>query len=129
MPRPHFIGGGHDSQGASLLFRYFGSAGIFQFFVFIQLFGLSLTGTEGQTPFAMGPLQLTCTSLPVMPGGQPGTAPETTADRSGDEGVVGLLAYDVCEPLTEEDYDKWLFDVHYHDLLANPFLQKIVLRS
>eukprot|EP00927_Polykrikos_kofoidii_P040976 TRINITY_DN34919_c0_g1_i1.p1 TRINITY_DN34919_c0_g1~~TRINITY_DN34919_c0_g1_i1.p1 ORF type:complete len:185 (+),score=27.87 TRINITY_DN34919_c0_g1_i1:96-650(+) len=45
------------------------------------------------------------------------------------DGVVGLLAYNVCEPLTEAEYDRWLFDVHYHDLMANPFLQKIVLRT
>lgn len=49
--------------------------------------------------------------------------------RSGSEGVVGLLAYDICEPLTKEEYDRWLFDVHYHDLMANPHLDKIVLRT
>lgn len=49
--------------------------------------------------------------------------------RSSDGGVVGLLAYDVCSPLTEEEYDKWLFDVHYHDLMSNPHLDKIVLHT
>lgn len=44
-------------------------------------------------------------------------------------GVRGVLAYDVCEPLTKEQYDEWLFDVHYHDLLANPYLKKIVLST
>eukprot|EP00416_Gambierdiscus_australes_P037543 CAMPEP_0171106772 /NCGR_PEP_ID=MMETSP0766_2-20121228/65502_1 /TAXON_ID=439317 /ORGANISM="Gambierdiscus australes, Strain CAWD 149" /LENGTH=177 /DNA_ID=CAMNT_0011567949 /DNA_START=38 /DNA_END=571 /DNA_ORIENTATION=+ len=48
---------------------------------------------------------------------------------SGDSGIVGLLAYDVCEPLSEEEYDKWLFDIHYHDLMANPHLEKIVLHT
>jgi len=45
------------------------------------------------------------------------------------DGVVGLLAYDVCKPLSEEEYDRWLFDVHYHDLLANPHLDEIVLHT
>lgn len=45
------------------------------------------------------------------------------------EGVVGLLAYEICEPLSEEEYDRWLFGEHYHDLMANPHLQKIVLHT
>lgn len=49
--------------------------------------------------------------------------------RCSDEGVVGLLAYDVCDPLTEAEYDRWLYDIHYHDLMANPHLDKIVLRT
>jgi len=53
----------------------------------------------------------------------------STYIRSTYQGVVGLIAYDVCQPLTEAEYDKWLFDVHYHDLMANPYLEKIVLRT
>eukprot|EP00419_Tripos_fusus_P005342 CAMPEP_0172685686 /NCGR_PEP_ID=MMETSP1074-20121228/20417_1 /TAXON_ID=2916 /ORGANISM="Ceratium fusus, Strain PA161109" /LENGTH=353 /DNA_ID=CAMNT_0013504873 /DNA_START=171 /DNA_END=1232 /DNA_ORIENTATION=- len=45
------------------------------------------------------------------------------------DGVVGLLAYDICEPLSEEEYDKWLFNVHYHDLMSNPYLEKIILHT
>lgn len=53
----------------------------------------------------------------------------STYVRRVDGGVVGLLAYDVCAPLTEDEYNKWLFDVHYHDLMANPHLDKIVLHT
>lgn len=49
--------------------------------------------------------------------------------RSPGEGIVGLLAYDVCDALTTEEYDRWLFDVHYHDLMANPCLDKIILHT
>jgi len=49
--------------------------------------------------------------------------------RASGEAVVGLLAYDVCKPLTEEQYDRWLFDEHYHDLMANPHLEKLVLHT
>lgn len=49
--------------------------------------------------------------------------------RTGCEGVVGLLAYDVCEPLTKDEYDQWLFEVHYHDLMSNPHLEKITLHT
>jgi enoyl-[acyl-carrier-protein] reductase (NADH) len=52
----------------------------------------------------------------------------STYTRSA-QGVVGLLAYDVCDGLTKEEYDAWLYDVHYHDLLANPHLLRIELRT
>jgi len=79
-------------------------------------------------------------AAPAAPAAESGTAPEqvsgtdflgqaSTIVRSSDEGVVGLLAYDVCEALTKEEYDHWLFDVHYHDLMANPCLDKIILRT
>jgi len=49
--------------------------------------------------------------------------------RGTSEGVVALLAYDICEPLNQEEYDKWLFDLHYHDLMSNPYLEKIILHT
>jgi len=61
--------------------------------------------------------------------GQDFCGQRSTYIRSTDQGVVGLLAYNVCQPLTEAEYDKWLFDIHYHDLMANPHLEKIVLHT
>ena len=54
---------------------------------------------------------------------------EASAYTRSDGGVVGLLAYDVCDGLSKAEYDEWLYDVHYHDLLANPHLRKIELRT
>lgn len=53
----------------------------------------------------------------------------STYERTPEAGVIGLLAYDICDGVSEEEYDKWLYGEHYHDLLANPELQKINLRT
>lgn len=50
--------------------------------------------------------------------------------RRSEGTVVGLLAYSILEREGGVDeYDRWLYSEHYPDLLANPHLQKICLRS
>ena len=49
--------------------------------------------------------------------------------RTAEASVVGLLAYDVVDGLSKEEYDEWFFGVHYHDMLANPHIDKITLRT
>lgn len=41
--------------------------------------------------------------------------------------VKAILGYDIVEGVSVEDYERWLRDVHYPDLLANPYLDRIVL--
>lgn len=53
----------------------------------------------------------------------------STYTKSSGEGVVALVAYDVSESLTQEEYDQWLFGVHFHDLTSNPHVAKVVLHT
>ncbi|MCZ6504945.1 MAG: hypothetical protein O6951_02320 [Actinobacteria bacterium] len=41
--------------------------------------------------------------------------------------VKAILGYNIAEGVTEEEYDAWLWDIHYPDLLANPFIDHIEL--
>jgi len=43
--------------------------------------------------------------------------------------VKAILGYDIIEGMPEEDYERWLWDIHYPDLLANPHLDRIVLNT
>jgi hypothetical protein len=45
----------------------------------------------------------------------------------GEPGVKAILGYDIVDGVSVEDYEEWLWDIHYPDLLANPFLDKIVV--
>jgi hypothetical protein len=47
----------------------------------------------------------------------------------GTTGVKAILGYDIIEGMSEEDYERWLWDVHYPDLLANPYLDRVVLNT
>lgn len=40
--------------------------------------------------------------------------------------IKTILGYDVVEGVTPEAYDDWLFRVHAPDLLANPYLDRVV---
>ncbi|HSF84732.1 MAG TPA: hypothetical protein VLG28_03610 [Acidimicrobiia bacterium] len=42
-------------------------------------------------------------------------------------GVKAILGYDIVEGVAAEEYERWLWDIHYPDLLANPFLDRVVL--
>lgn len=48
---------------------------------------------------------------------------------AGGQKVKTILGYDILAGVSVEDYEKWLWDVHYPDLLANPYLAKIVLNT
>lgn len=41
--------------------------------------------------------------------------------------VKAILGYDIADGVSLEDYESWLWDVHYPDLLANPHLDRIEL--
>jgi hypothetical protein len=44
-------------------------------------------------------------------------------------GVKAILGYDIAAGVSVEEYDRWLWDVHYPDLLANPHLDRIVVNT
>ncbi|GMQ85840.1 MAG: hypothetical protein BMS9Abin07_1408 [Acidimicrobiia bacterium] len=44
-------------------------------------------------------------------------------------GVKAILGYDIEEGMSVAEYERWLWDVHYPDLLANPHLDRIVLNT
>lgn len=43
--------------------------------------------------------------------------------------IKTILGYDVEDGVSREDYEKWLFEVHAPDLLANPHLDRIVFNK
>lgn len=40
--------------------------------------------------------------------------------------VKALLGYDIVDGVSIEEYERWLADIHFPDLLANPHLQRLV---
>lgn len=40
-----------------------------------------------------------------------------------------VLGYDIVEGVSEQDYERWLFEVHAPDLLANPHLDRLVFNK
>ena len=40
-----------------------------------------------------------------------------------------ILGYDIEDGVTEEEYERWLFEVHAPDLLANPHLDRIIFNK
>jgi hypothetical protein len=43
--------------------------------------------------------------------------------------VKAILGYDIIEGVSVEDYERWIWDIHVPDLLANPFLDKLVFNT
>lgn len=48
---------------------------------------------------------------------------------SGTAGAKALLGYDIVAGVSVEEYEAWLADVHFPDLLANPHLDRLVLND
>ncbi len=46
-----------------------------------------------------------------------------------DAGLTVVLGYDIAPGVSDADYDRWLREVHYPDLLANPHLDRITLHD
>lgn len=44
-------------------------------------------------------------------------------------GVKAILGYDIVDGVSVPEYEQWLWEVHYPDLLANPYLDRIVLNT
>lgn len=40
--------------------------------------------------------------------------------------IKTVLAYDIEPGVTPEEYERWLFDVHVPDIMANPHVSKLV---
>ena len=43
--------------------------------------------------------------------------------------IKTILGYDIVPGVTPEEYETWLFEVHAPDLLANPYLDRIVFNK
>lgn len=43
--------------------------------------------------------------------------------------IKAILGYDIVEGVSAQDYERWLFDIHAPDLLANPHLDKLVFNK
>jgi hypothetical protein len=43
--------------------------------------------------------------------------------------IKAMIGYDVEPGVSAADYEKWLFEVHAPDLLANPYLARLVLNK
>ena len=43
--------------------------------------------------------------------------------------VKAVLGYDIVDGISVEDYERWIWDVHVPDLLANPFLDRLVFNT
>ncbi len=43
--------------------------------------------------------------------------------------IKTILGYDIEPGVSEEEYERWLFEVHAPDLMANPHLDRIVFNK
>lgn len=43
--------------------------------------------------------------------------------------IKTILGYDIVEGVSPEEYERWLFEVHAPDLMANPHLDRIVFNK
>lgn len=43
--------------------------------------------------------------------------------------IKAILGYDIEPGVTPAEYERWLFEVHAPDLLANPYLDRIVFNK
>lgn len=43
--------------------------------------------------------------------------------------IKTILGYDIEPGVTEEEYERWLFEVHTPDIMANPHVDKLVFNK
>ena len=43
--------------------------------------------------------------------------------------IKAILGYNITQGVSVEEYDSWLWDIHYPDLLANPFIDHVELNA
>lgn len=43
--------------------------------------------------------------------------------------IKTVLGYEIEPGVTEEEYERWLFDVHVPDILANPYVDRLVFNK
>lgn len=46
-----------------------------------------------------------------------------------DSKVKAILGYDIVDGVSEDDYEKWLREMHIPDLLANPYIDRAVFNK
>lgn len=50
-------------------------------------------------------------------------------EQTTDPGVKAILGYDIIDGVSIEEYEKWIWDIHVPDLLANPHLDRLVFNT
>ena len=43
--------------------------------------------------------------------------------------IKTVLGYDIAEGVSPEEYERWLFEVHVPDIMANPHVDKLVFNK
>ena len=43
--------------------------------------------------------------------------------------IKAILGYDIIEGVSVEDYERWIWEIHVPDLLANPYVDKLVFNT
>lgn len=51
------------------------------------------------------------------------------SDSGASPTVKAILGYDIAEGMSVDGYETWLWEVHAPDLLANPFLERMVFNT
>ncbi len=51
------------------------------------------------------------------------------SDSGAAPAVKAILGYDIAEGMSADEYERWLWEVHVPDLLANPFLERMVFNT
>jgi hypothetical protein len=50
-------------------------------------------------------------------------------NRKNQPGIKAILGYDIIDGVSIEEYERWIWDVHVPDLLANPFVDRLVFNT
>ena len=43
--------------------------------------------------------------------------------------IKAIIGYNIVPGITHEEYDQWLWQIHVPDILANPYIEKIVFNT
>jgi hypothetical protein len=50
-------------------------------------------------------------------------------EQTTDPSVKAILGYDIIDGVSIEEYERWIWDIHVPDLLANPFLDRLAFNT
>ena len=50
-------------------------------------------------------------------------------EQTTSPGVKAILGYDIIDGVSIEEYERWIWDIHVPDLLANPFLDRLAFNT
>ena len=62
-------------------------------------------------------------------GGRDRRAGPKAFEMNSNPAVKALLGYDIVDGVSVHEYETWLADVHFPDLLANPYLDRLVTNT